>query len=43
MIKEIDAVSAQPTTIVQLDSSHSPFLSRPGALNDAIQAAYERA
>jgi pimeloyl-ACP methyl ester carboxylesterase len=35
-IKEIDAVSAQPTVVTELDSSHSPFLSQPGALADFI-------
>ncbi|MFJ6655942.1 alpha/beta hydrolase [Streptomyces sp. NPDC091377] len=38
-VKEIDAVSATPTTVTELDSSHSPFLSRPAALADAIAAA----
>jgi pimeloyl-ACP methyl ester carboxylesterase len=32
LIKEIDAVSARPTVVTELDSSHSPFLSQPGAL-----------
>ena len=31
-ITEIDAVSQAPTTVVELDSSHSPFLSQPAAL-----------
>ncbi|ARQ69145.1 alpha/beta hydrolase [Streptomyces marincola] len=35
-IKEIDAVSASPTTVTELDSSHSPFLSQPAALAAAI-------
>ncbi|MFF2375266.1 alpha/beta fold hydrolase [Streptomyces xiamenensis] len=35
-IKEIDAVSAAPTAVTELDSSHSPFLSQPAALADAI-------
>ena len=38
MIAEIDAVSTQPTTVIELDCSHSPFLSQPIALADAIQA-----
>ncbi|MGW7573861.1 alpha/beta hydrolase [Streptomyces sp. NPDC054765] len=40
--KEIDAVSSTPTAVTELDSSHSPFLSRPAALAEAIAAA-ERA
>ncbi|MEU7044080.1 alpha/beta fold hydrolase [Streptomyces varsoviensis] len=39
IIKEIDAVSHAPTTVTELDSSHSPFLSRPAALAEAIAAA----
>ncbi|MCD9591185.1 alpha/beta fold hydrolase [Streptomyces sp. 8ZJF_21] len=35
-IKEIDAVSASPTAVTELDSSHSPFLSQPAALAEAI-------
>ncbi|WP_028479431.1 alpha/beta hydrolase [Nocardia sp. CNY236] len=31
-VREIDAVSATPTTVTELDSSHSPFLSQPAAL-----------
>jgi pimeloyl-ACP methyl ester carboxylesterase len=31
-IAEIDAVSATPTAVTELDSSHSPFLSQPAAL-----------
>lgn len=31
-VREIDAVSAKPTTVLEIDSSHSPFLSRPAAL-----------
>jgi pimeloyl-ACP methyl ester carboxylesterase len=38
-ITEIDAVSQAPTTVVELDSSHSPFLSQPAALTAAIAAA----
>jgi pimeloyl-ACP methyl ester carboxylesterase len=41
MIDEIDAVSARPTTVVKLDSSHSPFLSQPAALADAIGTAHD--
>jgi pimeloyl-ACP methyl ester carboxylesterase len=40
-IREIDAVSAAPTTVVELDSSHSPFLSQPAALATAIAGACE--
>jgi pimeloyl-ACP methyl ester carboxylesterase len=36
LIKEIDAVSARPTVVTELDSSHSPFLSQPGALAEFI-------
>jgi pimeloyl-ACP methyl ester carboxylesterase len=39
-IREIDAVSANPTTVVALDASHSPFLSQPAALADAIEKAH---
>lgn len=35
-IKEIDAVSAAPTTVVEFSTSHSPFLSEPTALADVI-------
>ncbi|MFI6662695.1 alpha/beta fold hydrolase [Streptomyces sp. NPDC050523] len=40
MVREIDAVSARPTTVVEMDSTHSPFLSRPAALSDVIQVAH---
>ncbi|MGW1527008.1 alpha/beta fold hydrolase [Streptomyces sp. NPDC001588] len=40
MIGEIDAISAEPTTVVEFDSSHSPFLSQPAALAEVIQAAH---
>jgi pimeloyl-ACP methyl ester carboxylesterase len=39
-IAEIDAVSARPTTVRELDSSHSPFLSRPPELAQAIASAH---
>jgi pimeloyl-ACP methyl ester carboxylesterase len=39
-VKEIDAVSAAPTRVVELDSSHSPFLSRPTLVADVIESAY---
>jgi pimeloyl-ACP methyl ester carboxylesterase len=35
-VAEIDAVSATPTAVTELDSSHSPFLSQPAALADII-------
>ncbi len=35
-IREFDEISATPTIVIPLDSSHSPFLSRPAALADAI-------
>jgi len=35
-VKEIDAVSARPTVVTELDSSHSPFLSQPAALAEFI-------
>jgi pimeloyl-ACP methyl ester carboxylesterase len=35
-VKEIDAVSARPTVVAELDSSHSPFLSQPAALAEFI-------
>lgn len=37
-IREIDAISATPTTVIEMASSHSPFLSRPGHLADVIAA-----
>ncbi|HTU75845.1 MAG TPA: alpha/beta hydrolase [Trebonia sp.] len=42
LIREIDAMSARPTVVTELDSSHSPFLSQPAALADFI-ASLERA
>ncbi len=38
-LAEIDAVSKAPTAVVELDSSHSPFLSQPAALAAAIAGA----
>lgn len=35
-IEQINAVSNTPTTVAELDSSHSPFLSQPAALATAI-------
>ena len=37
--REIDAVSAKPTRVVEVDSSHSPFLSRPAELAEIIAPA----
>ncbi|MFG1927212.1 alpha/beta fold hydrolase [Cryptosporangium sp. NPDC048952] len=37
LIREIDAVSAQPTRVHELDSSHSPFLSNPDALTAIVE------
>jgi pimeloyl-ACP methyl ester carboxylesterase len=39
LITEIDAVSAAPTTVIELDTSHSPFLSRPRELAEIINGA----
>jgi len=38
-VRDIDEVSAAPTTVVELDSAHSPFLSHPAELSGAIAAA----
>jgi pimeloyl-ACP methyl ester carboxylesterase len=38
-IAEIDAISAAPTAVVELDSSHSPMLSQPAALAAIIAEA----
>jgi pimeloyl-ACP methyl ester carboxylesterase len=35
-IEEINAISGTPTAVVELDSSHSPFLSQPAALATPI-------
>ncbi len=40
MVEEIDAVSAVPTKVFAFDSSHSPFLSHPDELADAITAIW---
>jgi pimeloyl-ACP methyl ester carboxylesterase len=42
-VTEINSVSKEPTTVIDLETSHSPFLSRPGAFADVIQTAYRRA
>jgi pimeloyl-ACP methyl ester carboxylesterase len=36
-VAEIDAVSAHPTEVVELNASHSPFLSMPGRLGEVIE------
>jgi hypothetical protein len=36
LVMEIDAVSARPTVVTELDCSHSPFLSQPAALAEFI-------
>jgi pimeloyl-ACP methyl ester carboxylesterase len=36
LVAEIDSVSSQKTTVLELDSSHSPFLSRPRELAEVI-------
>ena len=41
-VAEIDAVSVKPTTVVELDASHSPFFSQPVALADAVEAVVGR-
>ena len=38
-IREIDAVSTAPTTVVELATSHSPFLSAPEELAATIVSA----
>jgi hypothetical protein len=40
LVREIDAVSAAPTKVFELDSSHSPFLSHPDELADAISSVF---
>lgn len=39
LIDEIDAVSQRATVVVELTSSHSPFLSQPRAVADIIERA----
>jgi pimeloyl-ACP methyl ester carboxylesterase len=39
MIADIDELSLKPTTVTELDSAHSPFLSQPGRLADLIASA----
>ncbi len=40
-VTEIDAVSARPTTVVELATSHSPFLSAPESLARVIASAHQ--
>jgi pimeloyl-ACP methyl ester carboxylesterase len=40
LVHELDAVSAAPTEVFELDSAHSPFLSRPGDLADIIASVW---
>jgi pimeloyl-ACP methyl ester carboxylesterase len=35
-VREIDAVSDTPTAVIEMSTSHSPFLSRPRELSDLI-------
>ncbi|MDP9829620.1 pimeloyl-ACP methyl ester carboxylesterase [Kineosporia succinea] len=39
-VREIDAVSQHATKVVDLESSHSPFLSQPAVLAEAIASAW---
>ncbi|WSW02405.1 hypothetical protein OG509_40175 (plasmid) [Streptomyces sp. NBC_01006] len=41
-VREIDAVSDAPTTVLEPDSSHSPFLAQPAALATAIAGPCRR-
>jgi pimeloyl-ACP methyl ester carboxylesterase len=36
-VAEVDAVSAHPTEVVELDASHAPFLSMPARLGEIIE------
>jgi len=36
LVSDIDSISKNPTDVVEFDSSHSPFLSRPAELAAAI-------
>jgi pimeloyl-ACP methyl ester carboxylesterase len=42
-VTEIDAVSTHATTVVELDASHSPFLSTPEQLGDIIEHQHSTA
>jgi pimeloyl-ACP methyl ester carboxylesterase len=43
IIADIDTISAAPTTVVELESSHAPFLSQPAALVDVLEKAQQEA
>jgi pimeloyl-ACP methyl ester carboxylesterase len=43
MIAGIDELSAKPTTVVDLECSHSPFFSQPAALVDVLEKAHHGA
>jgi len=38
-IREINALSSTPTTVADLDTAHSPFLSQPAAVAAAVAGA----
>jgi pimeloyl-ACP methyl ester carboxylesterase len=38
-VKEIDALADRPTRVIELDAGHSPFLSQPEALAEAVELA----
>ncbi|WP_127507635.1 alpha/beta fold hydrolase [Actinoplanes solisilvae] len=40
IVRELDQISAGPTTVVELPATHSPFLSHPAELADVIAAAW---
>lgn len=40
LIGEIDAASAAPTKVFELDAPHSPFLSHPDELTQAIASVW---
>ena len=41
-VRDIDAISATPTGVVELDAAHSPFLSHPAQLAAAVAATATR-
>jgi pimeloyl-ACP methyl ester carboxylesterase len=43
MIAGIDELSAEPTAVVELECSHSPFFSQPAALVDVLEKALQGA
>ncbi|MFD7026321.1 alpha/beta fold hydrolase [Promicromonospora sukumoe] len=40
LVRDLDDVSATPTRVIVLDTSHSPFLSRPDELAEAVATAW---